>query len=180
MPIVAHSQITRREYTATSSAPFAGVTRLERVSDDWRGISHSYLTLRRLEVVVVSVAAAIVLAAIPSGAWRLTALAALACGVAALVIVQRRFAAWGYAERADDLLVKRGVLFARLSVIPYGRMQFIDVTASPFERMFGVATVRMHTAAAASDARVPGLDKLEANRLRDRLAELGESQAAGI
>lgn len=150
------------------------------MSDDWRGISHGYLTLRRLEVVVVSVAAAIVLAVVLNGVYRLTAVAALVGGVAGLVIVQRRFVAWGYAERADDLIVKRGVLFARLSVVPYGRMQFIDVTASPFERIFGIATVRMHTAAAASDARIPGLVASEAARLRDRLAELGESQAAGI
>lgn len=150
------------------------------MSDDWRGISHGYLTLRRLEVVVVSVAAAIVLAVVLNGVYRLTAVAALVGGVAGLVIVQRRFVAWGYAERADDLIVKRGVLFARLSVVPYGRMQFIDVTESPFERIFGIATVRMHTAAAASDARIPGLVASEAARLRDRLAELGESQAAGI
>lgn len=150
------------------------------MSDDWRGISHSYLTLRRLEVVVVAVVAAIVLAVVLHGAYRLTAVVALAAGTVALVIVQRRFVAWGYAERADDLLVKRGVLFFRLSVVPYGRMQFIDVTASPFERLIGIATVRMHTAAAASDARIPGLEKAEAARLRDRLAELGESQAAGI
>ena len=67
----------------------------------------------------------------------------------------------------------RGVLFARLSVVPYGRMQFIDVTAGPFERSFGLATVRLHTAAAATDARIPGLERDEAARLRDRLAELG-------
>ena len=150
------------------------------MSDDWRGISRSYLILRRLEVVAVAAVAAIVLAVVLDGAYRLTAIAPLACGAVALVIVQRRFAAWGYAERADDLLVKRGVLFARLSVVPYGRMQFIDVTASPLERLIGIATVRMHTAAAASDARIPGLEKDEAARLRDRLAELGESQAAGI
>ena len=71
-------------------------------------------------------------------------------------------------------------MFSRLSVVPYGRMQFIDVTAGPFERSFGIATVRMHTAAAASDARIPGLPRGEAERLRDRLAELGEVQAAGI
>jgi membrane protein YdbS with pleckstrin-like domain len=59
-------------------------------------------------------------------------------------------------------------------------MQFIDVTAGPFERSFGLATVRMHTAAAASDARIPGLSGAEAARLRDRLAELGEAQAAGL
>ena len=43
---------------------------------------------------------------------------------------------WGYAEREDDLLVRRGVMFSRLSVVPYGRMQFIDVQAGPLERLF--------------------------------------------
>lgn len=95
-------------------------------------------------------------------------------------VVSRRYRAWGYAEREDDLLVRRGVMFARLSVVPYGRMQFIDVTAGPLERAFGLATVRLHTAAAATDARIPGLASKEAARLRDRLAELGESQAAGL
>lgn len=105
---------------------------------------------------------------------------ALALGLAAERFVSRRFRAWGYAEREDDLLVRRGVMFSRLSVVPYGRMQFIDVTAGPLERSFGLATVRMHTAAAASDARIPGLAREEAARLRDRLAELGEAQAAGL
>ena len=44
----------------------------------------------------------------------------------------------------------------------------------------GLATVRLHTAAAATDARIPGLEREEAARLRDRLAELGEAQAAGL
>ena len=92
----------------------------------------------------------------------------------------RRVAAWGYAERRDDLMVKRGVMIRRQSVIPYGRMQFIDVTAGPVERSLGLATVRMHTAAAASDARIPGLDKADAAKLRDQLASLGEAQAAGL
>jgi len=65
-------------------------------------------------------------------------------------------------------------------VVPYGRMQFIDVTAGPIERSFRLATVRMHTAAAASDARIPGLPQEEAARLRDRLAALGESRVAGL
>lgn len=117
------------------------------------------------------------------GSVRTGAVVAGAVLVAAFVaelFLRRRFAAWGYAERDDDLFVRRGVMFSRLSVIPYGRMQFIDVTAGPFERTLKLATVRMHTAAAATDARIPGLEVAEANRLRDRLAELGEAQAAGI
>jgi membrane protein YdbS with pleckstrin-like domain len=59
-------------------------------------------------------------------------------------------------------------------------MQFIDVIAGPIERAFSLATVRMHTAAASSDARIPGLTQIEAARLRDHLAQLGEAKAAGL
>jgi hypothetical protein len=152
--------------------------------DGWRAPSPRLLTLRRLEVGVTTLVLA--LAAVVGAA-----LGAVVVGLACLVGVvvagvliertlKRRFAAWGYLERADDLLVRRGVLFSRLSVVPYGRMQFVDVTAGPLERSFGLATVRLHTAAAASDARIPGLERGEAARVRDRLAELGEAHLAGL
>ncbi len=126
---------------------------------------------------MTAVAAAILLAIVVT-AW--SAAIPLVIGALAWVVVGRRFRSWGYAEREDDLLVRRGVMFSRLSVVPYGRMQFIDVQAGPLERLFRLATVRLHTAAAATDARIPGLESAEAARLRDRLAELGEAQAAGL
>ena len=104
----------------------------------------------------------------------------LVVGGLLLFTVYRRFRAWAYQEREDDLVVSRGVMFRRQSVVPYGRMQFVDVTAGPVERVFKLATVKLHTAAAASDARIPGLERDEAARLRDRLAELGEARAAGL
>lgn len=88
--------------------------------------------------------------------------------------------AYGYAERADDLMVTHGVLVKRLIVVPYGRMQFVDVTAGLLERWMGVATVRMHTAAAATDATIPGLRASEAAQLRDRLAQKGEERSMGL
>ncbi|HYA44393.1 MAG TPA: PH domain-containing protein [Acidimicrobiales bacterium] len=105
---------------------------------------------------------------------------AVVAGCLGLVFVRRRFKAWAYEERGEDLVVSRGVMFRRQSVVPYGRMQFVDVTAGPVERAFQLATVRLHTASAASDARIPGLEKEEAARLRDRLAALGEAKAAGL
>jgi membrane protein YdbS with pleckstrin-like domain len=151
---------------------------------DWVSPSPRLLTMRRVEVlapaVVVAVLVFLALVFVSAIAAVVVAALVLAAGALGVVFVTRRFRAWGYAEREDDLLVKRGVMFSRLSVIPYGRMQFIDVTAGPIERAFGLATVRMHTAAAASDARIPGLPAAEAARLRDRLAELGEAQAAGL
>jgi membrane protein YdbS with pleckstrin-like domain len=59
-------------------------------------------------------------------------------------------------------------------------MQYVDVKAGPLERALGIATVQLHTAAAASDAAIPGLPTEEAARLRDRLAALGEARAAGL
>jgi uncharacterized protein len=94
--------------------------------------------------------------------------------------LRNRFRSWAYRERAEDLIVARGVLVRRVSVVPYGRMQFVEVTAGPAERLFRLATVQLHTAAAASDARIPGLEREEAARLRDRLAMLGEAKAAGL
>ncbi|MFG1885378.1 PH domain-containing protein [Micromonospora sp. NPDC049102] len=101
------------------------------------------------------------------GGWRATA-------------IVRAVRAWGYAERDDDLLVRHGLLVRRLSIVPYSRMQFVDVSAGPLERAFDLATVQLHTAAAASDARVPGLRPAEASRLRDRLTALGEDRAEGL
>lgn len=151
---------------------------------EWRRPSPRLLTMRRVQVAVVTVPLAALVAVVLAFAsgWGavLGAGVVLALGAVAEWIARRRVRAWRYVERDDDLLVQRGLLFSRLSVVPYGRMQFIDVTAGPFERSFGLATVRMHTAAAASDARIPGLNGAEAARLRDRLAELGEAQAAGL
>lgn len=109
-----------------------------------------------------------------------TALAVLVGSALWLSMLRGRYRSWGYLEREDDLLVRRGLLVRRLSVVPYGRMQFIDVTAGPVDRWLGLATVQLHTAAAATDAHIPGLASDEAHRLRDRLAALGEARAAGL
>jgi membrane protein YdbS with pleckstrin-like domain len=142
------------------------------------------LTLRRLEIgvpaLLVTLALLVAGALLGSGVAYGFAAAAVVTGALLWYFTGRRYSSWGYAEREDDLLIRRGVMFARLSVVPYGRMQFIDVTAGPLERAFGLATMRLHTAAAATDARIPGLEREEAGRLRDSLAELGEAQAAGL
>jgi uncharacterized protein len=150
----------------------------------WLRPSPLLLRARRIEVAAVTVPVAIVgglAGQIVSGLVGVAIAAAVVlAGLLAERFLARRVASWGYAERNDDLMVRRGVLIRRLSVIPYGRMQFIDVTAGPLERALGLATLRMHTAAAASDARIPGLESDAAAALRDQLAALGEAQAAGL
>jgi uncharacterized protein len=150
----------------------------------WVRVSPRLATLRRLILVGVGGLLLLVAAALAAVArWWLGA-AVLVSGVALLawawVVVGRAVRSWGYAERADDLLVTRGILFRQLVVVPYGRMQFVDVTAGPLDRRFGLAAVQLHTAAAATDAQIPGLVPAEAARLRDRLAARGEATSAGL
>ncbi len=95
-------------------------------------------------------------------------------------LIGRRVRSFGYAERADDLLVTSGIMFRRLVIVPYGRMQLVDITAGPLDRQLGVATVQLHTAAASTDATIPGLPPAEAAGLRDRLAARGEQRSAGL
>jgi membrane protein YdbS with pleckstrin-like domain len=150
----------------------------------WVPVSPKLRTLRR----TLLLAALVPLGLVASGAAAIVhpalALAppVLAAGLAAWgwVLVGRNYLSWGYAEGADDLLVRNGWMFRRLVVVPYGRMQFVDVTAGPLERRYGLATLQLHTAAAATDAAIPGLTPDEAGRLRDRLAELGEARSAGL
>lgn len=96
------------------------------------------------------------------------------------IVISRQVRAIGYVERDDDLLLRKGVLFRSLVVVPYGRMQYVDVTAGPLARAFGFASVQLHTAAPGTDATIDGLEPAEAARLRDRLASRGEAQLAGL
>jgi membrane protein YdbS with pleckstrin-like domain len=95
-------------------------------------------------------------------------------------LVPRQVGAMSYAERADDLLVRRGILFRSLVVVPYGRMQYVDVNAGPLARRFQIASVQLHTASPATSASIEGLPPHEAARLRDRMASRGEARLAGL
>ena len=131
-------------------------------------------------LVTVAVGVAMTLLALPPAAL----VAALVLLVLGLVwgwwLAGRTAARWGYAERAEDLYITRGALFRRLVVVPYGRMQFVDVHAGPLDQLAGIARVQLHTASPGTSAVIPGLPLEEASRLRDRLTSLGEAQAAGL
>ena len=150
----------------------------------WTPVSPRLVTARRLGLLwtllplLVVVVAGAVLTRSPF--WAVPALAWLALAVWLWGLQARAVRAIGYLERADDLLVRRGVLFRSLVVVPYGRMQYVDVIAGPVDRWLGIATVQLHTASAGTDAAVPGLTPHDAARLRERLARRGEARMAGL
>ena len=150
----------------------------------WTPVSPRLATARRLVLVAflaVALVPAVGLAVVLASAWPLLALVPLlAVGAWLWWLIGRQVAAWGYAEREDDLLIRKGVMLRSMVVVPYGRMQYVDVQAGPLDRRLGVATVQLHTASAGTDAVIPGLPPEEAARLRDRLARRGEARLAGL
>jgi membrane protein YdbS with pleckstrin-like domain len=118
--------------------------------------------------------------------WGRPVLAVL-CVVAALVVAGGGWVlaglfqrSWGYAEAPEELYLTYGVIVRQLVVVPYGRMQVVDVTADLLEQALGIATVRVRTAASTADTRVVGLGLTEAVELRDRLASRSESFSTGL
>jgi membrane protein YdbS with pleckstrin-like domain len=152
----------------------------------WQRLCPRYKSLRRVTTLVVAPIVFSVPALLVGLAFGLWWLAGILWGLAALIVVVRwvlvgrTYRAWGYVEREDDLYITSGVLFRSLVAVPYGRMQLVEVASGPLERSFGLATVTLKTASAETDASIPGLDPVEAARLRDRLTELGEAQASGL
>jgi hypothetical protein len=83
-------------------------------------------------------------------------------------IPQTRYNARGYQISADRLRVVRGLMFRHDTVVPFGRVQHIDVNQGPLERFFGIATLTLHTAGNHNASiSLPGLGEPLARGMRD-------------
>ena len=156
-------------------------------AEPWLRLSEKLVIARRLMMLlgmvvllVVWVALLVLVTGVPRWIPVLLIVLTLAFAGWGWWLIGRRVRSYGYVERREDLLVTSGILFRRLVVVPYGRLQLVDVVAGPVDRVFGIATVRLHTAAATTDATIPGLTPELAAALRDRLARAGESRGAGM
>jgi len=112
---------------------------------------------------------------------RLTALAVtiwVAFGLLAVWTIvfyhPRNYGAWGYHLDRRVLLIRKGVWFRSIKLLPLPRLQHVDVKRGPLQRRFGLATLVLHTAGThAAAIEIPGLDADEAVRLRDQLVAAG-------
>ena len=76
----------------------------------------------------------------------------------------------GYAIDGRLLRTVRGWLFHTDTVVPFVRVQHIDVTRGPFDKMFGTATLVVHTAGTHNSVvTLPGLQPERAAEIRDAI-----------
>ncbi|MBV7265728.1 PH domain-containing protein [Erythrobacter ani] len=93
--------------------------------------------------------------------------------LAVLLIVRlpsRRYLARGYQISSDRLRVVRGILWRSDTVVPFGRVQHIDVDQGPLERFFDIATLTLHTAGNHNaSVKLPGLGHALATDMREQI-----------
>ncbi|MBM7825933.1 membrane protein YdbS with pleckstrin-like domain [Arcanobacterium pluranimalium] len=97
-----------------------------------------------------------------------------------LLFARRRAKAIGYLQREDELIIRCGIMFHKMTVIPYGRMQQVNVETGPILSRFGLAKITLVTASAESSGSIPGISRSEAERLREDLTALGNARMEGL
>ena len=97
-----------------------------------------------------------------------------------LMLVPAQVRALRYALADTDFVIRRGVLNRSLTLVPYGRIQYVDIYQGPVLRLLGISTIKLSTASAKTDATLSGVPVADAARLRDVLAERGSAELMGL
>ena len=107
---------------------------------------------------------------LPPGAFAVPVL--LAAAYLVLRVPARRYRALGYSLSEERLRTVRGVLFRSDTVVPFGRVQHIDVHQGPIERGYGLATLIVRTAGTHNaSVSVPGVAHADALAMREAIRE---------
>lgn len=157
--------------------PLAPDVEFTRVSPDYVKVK----TISGLIIFLISVAIAGVISYVVAQWWIYIVAGVALCITGSLWVIGVRAAKFqGYADGGDALLIARGRLKRRLDVIPYGRMQEVNVESGPILRKYGLSKITLETASVGSDGSIEGIVTAEANRLRTFLTERGHTLMEGM
>jgi uncharacterized protein len=82
----------------------------------------------------------------------------------------------GYHHGRFELMYKQGLWWRKQTSLSFSRIQHIDISHGPLERRYELATIKFFTAGGvSSDLKIPGLPKNIANKMRDEILALAES-----
>lgn len=81
---------------------------------------------------------------------------------------KRAFERRGYAVRQHDIIYRRGTIATLTTVIPFQRIQHVNVNEGVFSRAYGLAQLQIFTAGGAgSDIRISGLLHEDAVKIKE-------------
>lgn len=161
-----------------------GTGRLPLGDGTWHQLARAYVRVQLISqgaVFLVVLVAAIVVQVVSGVIWQWIPVGVvLLITAVGMIITPRQARSFGYQLRRDDLVFRRGILWQRVVAVPYGRMQLVDITHGPLDRGFGIAQLKLVTAAASSGVTIPGLTQGAAEHLRDTLIDVAETRRTGL
>ncbi|MFT2710242.1 PH domain-containing protein [Clavibacter sp. Sh2126] len=83
----------------------------------------------------------------------------------------------GFAVDDSAFLVRRGVIWRRLIVVPHARTQGVDLTQGPIDRRLDLVSVRAATVAGPVDTRLGAIDRVTGMELSTRLVAAAVASA---
>lgn len=87
-----------------------------------------------------------------------------------VVLPGRIYRRWGYDMGDEQLRVLRGFLWRTDTIVPFNRIQHIDVAQGPLQRLFGLSTLIVHTAGTHNSiVALPGLATADAEDMRETI-----------
>lgn len=151
-----------------TAEPSEGITELQPVAAGYKNV----LRLRLAIFWVPLATAAIVVDQLALNDHAVHGLPSVALPLLAALILgtvpQRAYARLQYGVTDRLLQVVRGWLFHTDTIVPFVRVQHLDVLRGPFDKMFGTATLVVHTAGNHNSiVTLPGLAPQTAEGIRD-------------
>jgi len=150
-------------------------------------VDPSYESVIRVIVLLVGVPMAVGISAVDhfwiakagGPVWLLTLVALGAVAAITVLAPSRRYARIGYSLGHDALRVARGYLFRVDTIVPFVRVQHIDLRQGPVERAFGLSSLVLHTSGSHnSTVTLPGLPSATAAAMRETIRKHIQSDFA--
>ncbi|MEX1033583.1 MAG: PH domain-containing protein [Cellvibrionaceae bacterium] len=151
----------------------------------WQGVSPRYATQLRISLViywlVFSAVAWLALALGTTGGgwhWLVVLVLAVVFTGAIAVWVPRRVRHTRYLLRLRDMHMQTGLLWRRTTSVAINRIQHLEITQGPVERLLGLSRLVLYTAGGMkSDLVLPGLITDIARRLKVQILKTAELDA---
>jgi membrane protein YdbS with pleckstrin-like domain len=142
------------------------------VEPGYKNVLRVRLSVTWLFLAVVALIARFALADVTRFAWLLPAAVVLAGSLVVAIAPVRIYRRLRYRLSEQLLQVMRGWLFHIDTVVPLVRVQHLDVVRGPFDKMFGTASLVVHTAGTHNSiVTLPGLAPDRAAAMRDIIRE---------
>ncbi len=145
---------------------------------EWQPLDASFrsrVIVERLLTSAFVLTAGIVVSVVPPVPFYPSLAIVIGVVVAAAALMTWPFVAiprMGFVVRDKDIVYRSGVIWRKVTAIPFNRIQHVETSSSPLDRRFKLASLKVFTAGGAGgDLKIDGLGRDKAEQLRALVLE---------